>query len=89
MVQRARPGTHYYAVVAHGDRTKTLFVIASVFNPRVSWHLYKADLTAPSWVEDKYLCNYFGPVDSWRLRLLSLDEAQGMLAAWRGALLPD
>jgi hypothetical protein len=88
MVSRVSPGTHYYAVVSRSDKTRTLFVIASVFKPRVSWHLYMAASTEPSWVEDRFLSNYFGPVDRWRLRLLALAEARALLEAWGGGLLP-
>jgi hypothetical protein len=88
MVQpKVRPGIHYYAVVSHADKTKTLFVIASVFRPGVSWRLYEANLTDPDWVEDLYLSNYFGPVDGWRLRLLTHSEARALLEIWGGGLL--
>ena len=90
MVQpKLRPGTHYYAVVSHKDRTATLFVIASVFEPRAFWHLYRASLADPRWVEDPYLGNYFGPVDGWRFRVLTLAEARATLEAWGGALLRE
>ena len=87
MVSKVLPGTHYYAVVSRLDSSRTLFVIASVFKPRVSWHLYVAASTAPRWVEDRFLSNYFGPVDRWRLRLLALAEARAILEAWGGSLL--
>jgi hypothetical protein len=82
-----RPGTHYYAVVSRTDKKRTLFVIASVFKPRVSWHLYMAARTDTRWVEDRFLSNYFGPVDRWRVRLLTLAEAKATLDAWGGDLL--
>ena len=84
---RLRAGTHYYAVVSHTDATQTLFLIASVFRPGISWRLYKANFADPHWVEDPYLSNYFGPVDGWRLRLLTLAGAKATLKAWGGGLL--
>jgi len=87
MISKVLPGTHYYAVVSRSDKRRTLFVIASVFRPGISWRLYMAASTRPSWVEDRFLSNYFGPVDRWRLRLLTLADARTTLETWGGSLL--
>ena len=84
-----RPGTHYYAVVSQEDEESTLFVMASVFAPRVSWRLYAANPKTGVWIEDPYLSNYFGPVDRWRLRELSVEQVSSLLYDWGVGLLRE
>jgi hypothetical protein len=90
MVKRKfHAGIQYYAVVSRQDDTTTLFLIASVHVPQVSWRLYQANPTRPTWVEDVYLSNYFGPVDRWRLRPMTVAQAEAALEEWGGGLLAE
>ena len=83
-----QPGTHFYSIVSQENEMDTLFVMASVYMPRVSWRLYAAIPRTGVWIEDPYLANYFGPVDRWRLRPLSVEQARSLLDAWAPGYLP-